>query len=116
MISDSELLKVRKILACAKRMKGRFGKRILAATLRGSASRNVLNAKLDALSTYGLLKDMLQDEIAAYIEALVAARCLAVSKGQYPTVAITDLGDRVMLEKEKVLLSLPKMRSMSDEL
>ena len=111
-ISDRELLRVRKILACAKRMKGRFGKRILAATLRGSASRNVLNAKLNDLSTYGLLKDMLHDEIAAYIEALVEARCLAVSKGQYPTVAITELGDRVMLEKEKVQLKLPKMSDM----
>jgi len=108
-ISDSELLRVRKILACAKRMKGRFGKRVLAATLRGSASRNVLNAKLNDLSTYGLLKDMLLDEIAAYIEALVEARCLTVSKSQYPTVAITELGDRVMLEKENVLLRLSKM-------
>ncbi|HEY6806033.1 MAG TPA: ATP-dependent DNA helicase RecQ [Pyrinomonadaceae bacterium] len=106
-INADELLRVRKILACAKRMKGRFGKRVLAATLRGSTSQVVLNAHLNELSTYGLLKDMSMDTLGLYVEALVAARCLAVSKGQYPTVSITELGNRVMLEQEAVLLCLP---------
>lgn len=106
-ITDDELLRARKILACAKRMGGRFGKKILAATLRGSASRNVLQAHLNNLSTYGLLSDMLHDEIALFIEALISARCLKISKGQYPTVSITEFGNRVMLEKDNVELSLP---------
>jgi len=88
-------------------MKGRFGKNVLAATLRGSASRNVLQAHLDQLSTYGLLKEMRQDEIMLFIEALVSARCLRINRGQYPTVSITDFGNLVMLEKEKVELCLP---------
>jgi len=105
-LDADELLRVRKILACAKRMKGRFGKSVLAATLRGSASRVVLNAHLNELSTYGLLKDMPQDLILVFIEALVSAGCLSVTKGQYPTVSITELGNRVMLEKEQVELNL----------
>ncbi len=106
-ITSDELLRVRKILACAKRMKGRFGKRVLAATLRGSASKNVLKARLNELSTYGLLKDMSDEKLTSYIDALVEARCLVVTKGQYPTVGITELGERVMLEKEVVPLRLP---------
>ena len=106
LLDADELLRVRKILACAKRMKGRFGKRVLAATLRGSASRVVLNAHLNELSTYGLLKDMPQDLILIFIEALVSAGCLSVTKGQYPTVSVTELGNRVMLEKEHVQLRL----------
>jgi ATP-dependent DNA helicase RecQ len=106
-IKADELLRVRKILACAKRMKGRFGKRVLAGTLRGSASRVILNAGLNELSTYGLLKDMSHELLLIYIEALIVARCLNVTKGQYPTVSITEFGDRVMLEKEAVQLSLP---------
>jgi ATP-dependent DNA helicase RecQ len=102
-----ELLRVRKILACARRMKGRFGKRVLAATLRGSASRMVLDARLNELSTYGLLKDRSMDQILFLIEALVTAGCLGVTKGQYPTVSATDLGNRVMLEQEKIELFLP---------
>ena len=106
-LTADELLRVRQILACARRMKGRFGKRILAATLRGSASRVVLDARLNELSTYGLLKDRSMDQVLFLIEALVTARCLSVTKGQYPTVAATDLGNRVMLEQEKIELFLP---------
>ena len=106
-LTDDELLRVRKILACAKRMNGRFGKKILAATLRGSASKQVMSAGLNELSTYGLLKDMLNDEIQVYLDALVLAQCLKVKGGAYPTVTTTDLGDRVMREQEKVELRLP---------
>ena len=106
-LTDDELLRVRKILACAKRMNGRFGKKILAATLRGSASKQVMSAGLNELSTYGLLKDMLNDEIQVYVDALLLAQCLKVKGGAYPTVSTTDLGDRVMREQEKVELRLP---------
>jgi predicted transcriptional regulator len=50
---------------------------------------------------------MAQEEVQSYIEALVAARCLKVSGGAYPTISTTDLGDRVMREQEKVALALP---------
>lgn len=106
-LTDDELLRVRKILACAKRMNGRFGKKMLAATLRGSASKQVMNAGLNELSTYGLLKDMLHDEIERYVEVLIDARCLKVKGGAYPTLSTTELGDRVMREQEKIALPLP---------
>ena len=67
-LTEDETLRVRKILACATRMKGRFGKGVLAATLRGSAAEKVMNAGLNALSTYGLLGDMRQDDIMLYID------------------------------------------------
>jgi superfamily II DNA helicase RecQ len=105
-LTDDELLPVRKILACASRMKGRFGKTMLAATLRGSAAKNIIQAHLDQLSTYGLLKDMRQEDIMVYIEALCAARCLQIKPGVYPTISITELGERVMREQERVELAL----------
>ena len=105
-LTDDENLRVRKILACATRMKGRFGKNMLAATLRGSAAKNVMHAHLNELSTYGLLKDMRQDDILLYIDALCAVCCLRASPGQYPTISITEFGDRVMREQERVELVL----------
>src|SRR6185312_1554072 len=105
-LSEHEFLRARKILACASRMKGRFGKNVLAATLRGSAAKNVMQAHLNELSTYGLLKDMRQDDILIYIDALCAARCLRVSAGEYPTISITELGERVMREQERIELAL----------
>jgi len=105
-LTDEEALRVRKILACAARMKGRFGKGVLAASLRGSAAKNVMQAHLNELSTYGLLKDMRQEDILLYIDALLSGGCLRVSAGNYPTVSITELGERVMREQEKVELAL----------
>jgi ATP-dependent DNA helicase RecQ len=105
-LKDDELLRVRKILACAKRMNGRFGKKILVGTLRGSAAKQILTAQLNELSTYGLLKDMAADEVEIYIDALVTARCLKVKGGAYPTISTTELGDRVMREQERVMLAL----------
>lgn len=106
-LNTEETLRVRKILACATRMKGRFGKHVLAATLRGSAAKNVMQARLNELSTYGLLGDMTQDEILYYIDALIVAGCLRVTPGEYPMVVITDLGEAVMREREQVELALP---------
>ena len=114
-LSEDETLRVRKILACATRMKGRYGKNLLASTLRGSAAKNVMQAHLNELSTYGLLKDMRQDDILLYIEALATARCLRVNPGEYPTVSITELGDRVMREQEQIDLALPKADSQAED-
>jgi ATP-dependent DNA helicase RecQ len=105
--TNDELLRVRKILACAKRMNGRFGKKLLAGTLRGSAAKQITKAHLNELSTYGLLRDMPHDELEIYIDALIAAGCLRIMGRQYPTVSTTDLGDRVMREQERVVLALP---------
>jgi ATP-dependent DNA helicase RecQ len=107
-LTKDESLRVRKILACAARMKGRFGKNVLASTLRGSAAKNVMQAHLNELSTYGLLKDMRQEDILLNIDALCAGGCLRVSPGEYPTVGITELGDRVMREQERVQLAIPE--------
>jgi ATP-dependent DNA helicase RecQ len=107
-LTDEESLLVRKILACAARMQGRFGKGLLAGTLRGSRARNIQQAGLDQLSTYGILSDMTQDELMIYIDALVAAGCLKVMSGSYPTVSITPLGTEVMHQRQQVLLALPQ--------
>jgi ATP-dependent DNA helicase RecQ len=108
-LSDEEKLTVRKILACAARMGGRFGKGLLASTLRGSRSAKLSQAGLDGLSTYGILSGMTQDEILLYVDALVAAGCLHVAAGTYPTVAITQAGGEVMHERETVRLALPPL-------
>jgi ATP-dependent DNA helicase RecQ len=114
-LSDEENLRVRKLLACASRMKGRFGKNMLAATLRGSAAKNVMQARLNELSTYGLLKDLRQDDILLYIDALCVAGCLRISSGDYPTISITELGERVMREQERIELALTDDGLAEDE-
>ncbi len=107
-LTEEEILLVRKILACAARMQGRFGKGLLAATLRGSRARNVRDLGLDSLSTYGILSDMTQDELLLYIDALVAAGCLNIAGGAYPTVSLSSFGADVMRERAALELAIPE--------
>jgi RecQ family ATP-dependent DNA helicase len=108
-LTADEKLCVRKILACAARMNGRFGKGLLASTLRGSRSARLTQMGLDQLSTYGILSGMTQDEIMLYVDALVAAGCLRATGGAYPTIALTDAGAEVMRERAEVELPLPPL-------
>jgi superfamily II DNA helicase RecQ len=110
--NPAQMTVVIKILSCIARIereygRGRFGKGTVAAVLRGSTSKQVLESKLNQLSTYGLLSDMRQDEITAYIKALIDAACVAVEKGLYPTVSLTDFGREVMHRRAEVMLELP---------
>jgi superfamily II DNA helicase RecQ len=106
-LNAAEIVVVRKILSCVARMNGRFGKGTVAAVLRGSKSSQVAEHKLDRLSTYGLLRDMTQDDIGLQIKALIQAGCIAAGKGVYPTVSLTDFGREVMAARAEVLLDLP---------
>jgi ATP-dependent DNA helicase RecQ len=106
-LTPTETIVVRKILSCVARLNGRFGKGTVAAVLRGSRSRQVIDHHLDRLSTYGLLKEMTQDDITAFIKALIEAACIAVGRGQYPTVGLTDFGREVMAARAEVILALP---------
>jgi len=105
-LSETETIVVKKVLSCVARVNGRFGKGTIAAALRGSSSKQVIEHHLDKLSTYGLLRGMTQDEIGAYIKALIEAGCIAVGRGAYPTVTLTDYGRDVMTSREQVLLDL----------
>ncbi|MFY9572826.1 MAG: RecQ family ATP-dependent DNA helicase, partial [Blastocatellia bacterium] len=107
-LNSSERLVVRKILSCVARLNGRFGKGTVAAVLRGSSSKQVMEHHLDRLSTYGLLRHMTQDDIAAYVKALIHAACITVGRGQYPTVSLTDVGREVMMDRAEVMLDLPE--------
>jgi len=106
-LDSEETTVVKKILSCVARMKDRFGKGVVAAVLQGSKSKQVIDNKLDRLSTYGLLSYMNQDHITAWIKELLERGCIAVNKGPYPTVRLTDYGREVMTGKSEVRLVVP---------
>ncbi|MEK6321344.1 MAG: RecQ family ATP-dependent DNA helicase [Acidobacteriota bacterium] len=105
-LNPAETIVVRKVLSCVARLNGRFGKGTVAAVLRGSSAKQVLEHHLERLSTYGLLRDMTLDEITAYVKALIQAGCIGVGRGQYPTVSLTDFGREVMMARAEVMLEL----------
>ena len=105
-LSGAEEVVVKKILSCVARMRGRFGKGAVAAVLKGSKSKQVIESNLHELSTYGILKEMSQEEITDFIKALIKADCIAVGQGAYPTVSLTEFGREVMIGQQAVQLDL----------
>lgn len=95
-LGEHQTIVARKVLSCVARLNGRFGKSIVAGVLRGSRSKKVLEPGLDALSTYGLLREMTVDEIGAWCDALIAAGHIDVSRGAYPTLSLTPSGRDAM--------------------
>jgi ATP-dependent DNA helicase RecQ len=106
--TDEETVIIQKALSCVARVDGRFGRGRIAQVLVGSHSKEVVDAGLDRLSTYGLLADEGPDYVWALLDALVRAGCLAVSGGQYPTLSLTELGGQVMRRQTSVPLLMPE--------
>ncbi|MCX7003304.1 MAG: ATP-dependent DNA helicase [bacterium] len=102
-----EQLAVRKALSCIARLDGCYGRGRIAQVLVGSRAKEVLDAGLDQLTTYALLADEGSEYVWELLEALIAAGCIAVSTGKYPTLSLTPLGHEVMHARSAVALTLP---------
>lgn len=98
---------LQKALSCVARMNGRFGLGRVTLVLVGSRSKEVFDAQLDELSTYGLLKEFGYDFTLELMRRLVATGCIEVTTDQYPKAALTELGRQVMLAKTPLDIELP---------
>jgi ATP-dependent DNA helicase RecQ len=120
--TDEEALIVRKALSGVARMSAkiggewqpRFGRGRIVQALVGSRSQEIIQARLDQLSTHGLLKS----EGVAYLNQLLRelqeAGMLVSSGGQYPMVTLTTSGDEVMKGRDDYELRWPQ-RSSSEK-
>lgn len=89
-------------MSCVARMRGRFGVTMVAKVLKGSSDKRLLAAKLQSLSTYGLLKQTSEKEIVDWLNWLVAEQYLQLSGGQYPVVTLAERSRLVIEGKEQV--------------
>lgn len=113
---EDEALIVRKALSGVARMSARhgteweprFGRGRIVQTLVGSRSREIIQAKLDQLSTYGLLKTEGVAFLNQLLRELQDAGMLISSGGDYPMVTLTQLGDDVMRGSTDYELHWPK--------
>jgi ATP-dependent DNA helicase RecQ len=87
-------------LSCVARMRGRYGKQRVADVLLGSRAKPILEAKLDTLSTHGLLKGLTKEEVLALLDALIRAEFAKIAPGDYPKLLLTEGGAGVLKDKE----------------
>ncbi|MEI7026386.1 DNA helicase RecQ [Paenibacillus sp. y28] len=104
-------IEAQKIFSCIYRMQERFGTTLVAQVLRGSKNKRILELRLDRLSTYGVMSEYGEKEIALLLQGLVADGYLALSEGQYPVVRLQQKALRVLKGEEQVLRRVPKRKA-----
>ncbi|PZE19817.1 DNA helicase RecQ [Paenibacillus xerothermodurans] len=114
-------LEAQKIFSCVRRMRERFGATMVAAVLKGSRSKKVLDMGFHELSTYGLLKDRTEKEIVDLIQLLVAEGYLLISDGKYPVLRLHAKAQAVLAGSERVIQKIrvrqePAAREVEAEL
>jgi ATP-dependent DNA helicase RecQ len=102
--SEEEVLIVRKALSAVARTchrtpggwEGQYGVGRIVLSLLGSRAKDVLDAGMDRLTTYGLLRDLPESYLRALFDSLKGEHYLGVSTGSYPIVSLTSTGESVM--------------------
>ncbi|WP_187150889.1 RQC domain-containing protein, partial [Treponema endosymbiont of Eucomonympha sp.] len=110
-------LDAQKIISCVYRAaeRGRsFGKTALADILRGSRNAKLLGAKLDTLSTYGIMKDASAKRLRAVTDRLVERGYLLLEGAEYPVLKWSAT-TREIIDKELPLrleMMLPRAATL----
>ncbi len=64
--------------------------------LAGSKSQEIISARLDQLTTYGILRDQGAGYLNSLLRSLADAGIVCTVTGEYPLMTLTPLGDKVM--------------------
>jgi ATP-dependent DNA helicase RecQ len=91
------------------RWRGRYGRGRIVQMLTGSKSKEVLDAKLDQLSTYGLLKHLGSATLNGLFVELERVGLLEKSDGEYPLISLTAKGGQIMKTGENLRLHWPQL-------
>ena len=84
--------------------------------LVGSRSQEVLAARLDELSTYGILRSYGAAYVTELFRELLRTGCIQKSPGQYPVMSLTQKGAKIMFGKESSCkLNWPSVSKIAPE-
>lgn len=105
-IDSSEMvditLEAQKILSCIYRVNQRYGANMLIQVLRGSKNKKVLEARLDNVSTYGIMKEYSDSAISEIIMTLVSSGYIHMTHDKYPVLKLTSKSADVLSGKTKL--------------
>jgi ATP-dependent DNA helicase RecQ len=114
--TEDELVTARKALSCVARMSirtgegfvPRFGRNRVIQVLLGSQAKEIIDARLDELTTHGLLKTKSANYLYELFREFEEAKLVYSTGGQYPVIGLTDLGIAVMQNRESFSLVWPE--------
>ncbi len=124
MLNEEEMTVVRKALSCVARMSTklgrmqwipRFGKTAVVRCLVGSKDERILNARLNELSTYGILKENGRKFVSELMDSMLDAQLVEIIDGDFPLLGLTDKGVSLMLGERNVLFVFPEAKKKKKE-
>lgn len=103
------------VFSCIHRMRERFGVSLIAAVLKGSRNKKVLQYGFDQLPTYAMLRALTEKQISELINLFIAEGYLRLSEGQYPIVQLEPLAVDVLKGNHIVMMRAPEAeKNVSD--
>jgi ATP-dependent DNA helicase RecQ len=108
----------RKILSCVARVGQRFGAGHVTNVLRGAETEQVTARGHRSLTTFGLLSEATVNEVRGYIEQLLGQGLLRQTEDEYPVLALTEPGVRLLKDAATVpdLVLARQRRPVKDRL
>lgn len=88
-----------------KRWPGGLGEVAVVQMLRGSRDQNTLKRGLDSLPTYGILKEVPQQRLRQYFDALEEQGYLINTKGEYPVLHLGAKAVEVLFHGQSVTMT-----------
>ncbi|QQE81148.1 DNA helicase RecQ [Alicyclobacillus sp. SO9] len=99
------------ILSCVLRLRERYGIKVVVGVLKGSKTKKIVDASLDKLSTYGLMRGVSDKVVTGYVRHLITERYLRMSEGQYPVLQLTPKAAPVLKQEASVLMKVLQVKS-----
>ena len=105
-LDESEMMDItiesQKILSCIYRVQERFGLNTVIQVLRGSKNKRLLEAELDKVSTYGIMKEYAENTLREIIMTLVSMGYIYITTDKYPVLKLTSDAGKVLRGEVKV--------------
>ncbi|MEW9122193.1 MAG: DNA helicase RecQ [Thermotaleaceae bacterium] len=95
-------LEAQKVLSCIYRAEQRYGINTIIEILRGSRNKKILEAGLDKLSTYGLMKEYSSHYVREIMMHLVAEGYIHVTTDQYPILKLPQRAREILKGETKI--------------
>jgi ATP-dependent DNA helicase RecQ len=119
--TEEEMLVVRKALSGVARMSHRtkdgfiprFGRTRVIQVLVGSKTKEIVDAGLNGLTTYGLLREKSPNYLHQLFREMEEARIIYSTGGQYPMIGLAELGVSVMQKSTPFQLVWPEERKVA---
>ncbi|MTI46547.1 DNA helicase RecQ [Sporosalibacterium faouarense] len=105
-LDESEMVDItieaQKILSCIYRLNQRYGVNTVIQVLRGSRNKRLLEARLDNVSTYGIMKDYSNHVIREIIMTLTSKGYAQITADKYPILKLTEKSKMILKGKTQV--------------